>query len=250
MAAAPNRRARFELVDGPLPPRDEQAGSPTRGRGGRGGSGPLLALTVAAVLVLVAAVVLPDQAGNSPTPDPSAAATSRPTPTPTNLGARARCDLADAGCRVVTAARWRDRTAAILRERLDPENRYFTGYSYSVSPLYNTGSRLDALGLEVYRLEGGSTEVFIQIARSRDVAIRCGQLTQHRCVGQRFMDGNRFTLTPTTSAAEGAEVQYRPTGTYVITLVARNVTGGTGLPVSTGDLMRVAMDPRLAPPPR
>ena len=150
---------------------------------------------------------------------------------------------------MITAARWRDRTAMILRERLDPEDTYFTGYSYSANPRYTTGQRLNALGLQVYRLEGGGTEVFVQIAKTRADAVRCGAITHHRCVGQRFMDGNRFSMTTTPGVQEGIEVQHSPAGTYVITLVARNTTGGRPLELNNGDLIAVAQDPRLQPPP-
>ena len=120
---------------------------------------------------------------------------------------------------------------------------------HGVSSLYTTGSRLDALALDVYRLNGGGTEVFIQIAKTRADAVRCGQITRHRCTGQRFMDGNRFSMTTTPGVAQGIEVQHSPAGTYVITIAARNTTGGRPLELNNGDLIAVAQDPRLEPPP-
>lgn len=237
MASRP-RDSRFELVDGPLPiPQTD----PVRGVGGR----PrfwLVGVVVAAVLLVVVTAVLRqhrERAEDVPTPPPI--------PSPTVPASD--CDLTEPGCRVVQADRWRDQTAAVLRTHLDPEDHYFTGYSWGPTSPYEQGPRLNALGLEVYRLEGGGTEVFIQIAKSRADALRCGELTHHRCVGQRFMDGNRFSLTPTTQVADGIEVQYSPAGTYVITLVGRNTTAARPLPIGIGDLIAVAQDVRLQPPP-
>lgn len=244
MADVPSRTSRFELVDGPLQPTPE---GPRRGggppRGSVRSSSAIIVLVSAGVLVLVAAMVLPNgtRDTSTPLPTPSPMITSATPPT-------ASCDLSQEGCRVITAARWRDRTAMILRERLDPEDTYFTGYSHSANSRYTTGQRLNALGLQVHRLAGGGTEVFVQIAKTRADAVRCGAITHHPCVGQRFMDGNRFSMTTTPGVGEGIEVQHSPAGTYVITLVARN-TGGRPLELNNGDLMAVAQDPRLQPPP-
>jgi hypothetical protein len=237
---------RFELVDGPLPPgSDPDASPPTSDRtGSLRTPSALIVLVSAIVLVMVAAFVLPHSPSDAPGPPPE------PVPSPsTSAPPGAGCDLALEACRVTAAERWRNRTAAIVRERLDPENAYFTGHSYGVSSLYTTGSRLDALALDVYRLNGGGTEVFIQIAKTRADAVRCGQITRHRCTGQRFMDGNRFSMTTTPGVAQGIEVQHSPAGTYVITIAARNTTGGRPLELNNGDLIAVAQDPRLEPPP-
>jgi hypothetical protein len=246
VAADPSRRRRFELVDGPLPERSPSV------RGAKAPAIPLpapLVVTVCTVVLLVVAIVVSGRPGGGAVPGPGPG----PAPTPASTSVirpSTTCDLAHDGCRIVQTARWRARTAAILRARLDPDNLYFTGYSYSVTSLYNTGPRLNALGLEVYRLEGGGgTEVFVQIAKSRADAVRCGTITHHRCISQRFMDGNRFSLTATTMVADGIEVQHIPAGTYVITLVARNTTAGRPLTLTTGDLIEIAQDPRLRPPP-
>ncbi len=247
MAEEPPRTSRFELVDGPLPPSSGPPSGPPGGAQPRFSGLPsgLVVLISAAVLVLVAALVLPHQGPDEPIPPaPTPTVTASSTPPPS-----AGCDLAVESCRVLAAERWRERTAAVVRERLDPENTYFTGYSYERNQRYTTGTRLDALALDVYRLDGGGTEVFIQIAKTRGDAVRCGQITRHRCTGQRFMDGNRFSMTTTPGVAEGIEVQHSPAGTYVITLVARNTTGGRPFPLNNGDLIAVAQDPRLTPPP-
>lgn len=245
MDEEPSRTSRFELVDGPLPPASGTPPGQPGERRPRSSITPsaLVVLISAAVLVLVAALVLPHQVPDAslpPTPAPSLSSTPPPS---------AGCDLAVESCRVLAAERWRERTAAVVRERLDPENAYFTGYSYELNQRYTTGTRLNALALDVYRLDGGGTEVFIQIAKTRGDAVRCGQITRHRCTGQRFMDGNRFSMTTTPGVAEGIEVQHSPAGTYVITLVARNTTGGRQFPLNNGDLIAVAQDPRLEPPP-
>ena len=248
MDEEPSRTSRFELVDGPLPPPLDRPTPPPPDRQHRLPRSPsaLIVLVSAAVLVLVAAVVLPHGSPGAPLPsNPPRPGPALSSSAPPDAG----CDLALEACRVVAAARWRARTAAIVRERLDPENAYFSGFSYSVDPLYDAGSRLDALGLDVYRLNGGGTEVFIQIAKTRSAAVRCGQITRHRCTGQRFMDGNRFSMTTTPGVAQGIEVQHSPAGTYVITIAARNTTGGRPLPLHNGDLIAVVQDPRLEPPP-
>jgi hypothetical protein len=48
---------------------------------------------------------------------------------------------------------------------------------------------------------------------------------------------------------DGIEIQHSPDGTYVITLAARNVRGGSAPAVTYSDLIAVAQDPRLRPPP-
>jgi hypothetical protein len=48
---------------------------------------------------------------------------------------------------------------------------------------------------------------------------------------------------------DGIEIQHSPEGSYVVTLAARNVRGGAAPQVSYSDLIAVAQDPRLQPPP-
>ncbi len=236
MADVPSRGDRFELIDGPLPP---TPGTPSA-TVGRQRKGPwVLVLVGAAVVILMAASTFP-----RPTPDASLPLPGPSVPTP-----GATCDLSSEECRVVQTARWRDNTAKILREHLDPEDVYFTGYSYSANARYTAGPRLNALGLEIYRLEGGGTEVFVQVARSDADALRCGTVTHHRCVRQRLADGQKFWMTTTDGMQDGIEIQHSPEGSYVVTLVARNVRGGSAPEVTYGDLIAVAEDPRLQLPP-
>ena len=44
------------------------------------------------------------------------------------------------------------------------------------------------------------------------------------------------------------EVQYRPTGQHVVTVIARNTTKGQEFDIPRGDLIRLVQDPRLQLP--
>ena len=145
--------------------------------------------------------------------------------------------------------------ADVISSYLDPTGDYFTGSSYSYTGddagagFWQGGE--GALGLELYRARGGATEIYLQIATSRRYALQCGQITNRECQSMRFMDGNRFTLTDPADVARGLEVQHRPEGTYVITIVARNTsTVGRELPVTRADLVNLVGDKRLRLPPR
>jgi hypothetical protein len=242
VAERPSRPGRFELVDGPPRPAPEAPAGPSRPRRRQGLMAMILLVT--AVVLVAAALVLPhrSQDAGADLPSPSPLVTNDTVP-------ETSCDLGTEGCRVLVAARWRDRTAQVLRDRLDPEDVYFTGYSYSANTRYTTGPRLNALGLEIYRLVGGGTEVFVQVARSDADALRCGTVTQHRCVRQRLADGQEFWMTTTDGMQDGIEIQHSPDGSYVVTLAARNVRGGSAPAVTYSDLIGVAQDPRLRPPP-
>ena len=140
----------------------------------------------------------------------------------------------------------------VVVSHLDPDKSYFTGYSFSYDPRYDSPAFWrrgeGALGLEVFRLNGGATEVYVQVASGYDAAVRCGATTGGRCEGQRFMNGNRFTLSATTQIERGIEVQHRPDGDQVITVVARNTTRGKVLEVTRADLIELVQDPRLRLP--
>lgn len=204
----------------------------------------MILLVTGVVLVAACALVLQNRSEDAGADVPS------PSPLVTNdTPPETSCDLGTEGCRALVAARWRESTAKTLREHLDPEDVYFTGYSYSANTRYTAGPRLNALGLEIYRLVGGGTEVFVQVARSDADAIRCGTVTHHRCVRQRLADGQEFWMTTTDGMRDGIEIQHSPDGTYVVTLAARNVRGGSAPAVTYGELISVAQDPRLRPPP-
>ena len=50
-----------------------------------------------------------------------------------------------------------------------------------------------ALAFEMFRLDDGATEVYVQIATSRRTAVRCGETTGRTCHGQTFLDGDPST---------------------------------------------------------
>ena len=57
-------------------------------------------------------------------------------------------------------------------------------------------------------------------------------------------------VSRSTTVAEGLEVQYRPNGTEVITIIARNSGGGKTLDLDAADLHELIEDPRLKLPLR
>ncbi|WP_375424298.1 sigma factor-like helix-turn-helix DNA-binding protein [uncultured Friedmanniella sp.] len=217
------------------------------------------AAVVAAVLVLVLGTVTVLRAGTA-APEagalPSAPVPPALTPVPSASHSgvvTARCDIRDPSCQATVMREWRTTMARVTASHLDPEGRYFTDYRYSYDGRYETPSFWKggdgALGLEVYRPKKGTTEVYLQIATGYDRAVTCGRTTGQTCESQRFMDGNRFTLSDGTQLTDGIEVQYRPDGDQVITVVAqRSAPGGESLDVTRGDLINLVQDPRLRLP--
>jgi len=205
-----------------------------------------LAVAMAAVLVLVGVVIWAPR-------EPLNASTSPP-PTPVSVQPRPRppCAKSDNRCQVDVLGAWRAQMADVVTSYLDPEESYFDGVGHGSEPIYETPSFWDggggALGFDLFSRGPGATLVYVQVASDRKLAIRCGDLTGQRCISQRFLDGNRFSLTETTYASEGLEVQFAPTGTEVVTVVARNTTKGRALNISRGDLIKVVQDSRLRLP--
>ena len=206
-----------------------------------------LAVAMAAILVLVGVVIWAPRV-------PLSASTSPPPPTPIPVEPRPRppCAMSDNGCQVDVLGTWRAQMADVVTSYLDPEKSYFDGVGHGSEPIYETPSFWDGrggvLGFDLFSRGPGATLVYVQVASDRRFAIRCGDLTGQRCVSQRFLDGNRFSLTETTYAAEGLEVQFAPNGTEVVTVVARNTTKGRALDISRGDLIKVVQDSRLRLP--
>lgn len=202
----------------------------------------LVAAAMAVVLVVLAAQWLPG-------PDRTSVAGAPPTPT-----GRPTCSVSDTGCRVESARAWRNTMARVSRAYLDPHDRYFTGYSYSYDPSYDSDAlwagRGGALGLDLFRLENGATEVFLQIATGPAFAPRCGDVTHQGCVVMTFPDGTQFQTTRTGGVDDGMEVQYSPRGTEVITVGARNVSAGVPVDITREQLLDLVQDPRLRLPPR
>lgn len=206
-----------------------------------------LAAAVVAVLLVVGVVLLvPDRAPTPVAAPPAPAVT--PAPTPVSV----RCNTGDPRCRGEVLRRWRAEMSLVVGSYLDPEGEYFTGYGHRnderyENPEFWTG-RGGALAFEMFRLDTGATTVYVQIATSRQDAVRCGTTIGRSCIRQKFLDGNVFSLTDTVTVRQGMEVQYRPTGQHVITVIARNAAKGEALEIPRGDLLRLVTDPRLQLP--
>ena len=208
---------------------------------------------VAAAVVLAVGVIqlwpepqfVPSSAPPITTPVTNLPSTPAPRP-------RASCDTTTLPCRAAILSAWRTQMADIVGDYVDRDQNYFSGFSFFYDDRYEspqiwTGGP-GVLGLELYRLQGGGTQVYLQIATSRQAAVRCGTTTRNSCVSQRFMDGNRFILSETSDVAAGLEVQYSPLGDQVITVIARNVSEGRELPIARSDLISLVQDPRLRLP--
>ena len=200
---------------------------------------------IAALVLLIAGVIFlvpePPQTRLVTLPAEPAASPSGPS-----------CNTRDATCRAAITSDWRSEMARVVLEHLDPSLSYFSDLGFRFDERYEqpglwTGGE-GALGFEISRRYGGGTEVFVQIATSRSTALRCGEATGHLCDSIRFMDGNRMRVTRSTIVSEGLEVQYRPNGTEVITIIARNSGDGKTLDLSAADLHELIQDPRLKLP--
>ena len=202
------------------------------------------AALLGAVLIVVAAVWLVP--ARPPVPQ---AAPSLPISTPSSKN----CDpVTDPTCRSKILFKWRSEMAEVATSHLDPKGEYFSGFGYHYNDRYDTPSfwagHGGALAFEMFRLDKGATEVYLQVATSRKFAVRCGATTNQQCAVVRFMDGNLFRLSDSATVSRGIEVQYNPYGDEVITAIARNTQRGQVLEVSTGDLVKLLQDPRLRLP--
>jgi hypothetical protein len=201
-------------------------------------------LTAAVVLAVVLGItqlvvaVQPDQKSGDRAP-------RGPVPGPT-------CNPAQLSCQTGLARDWRAQMTIVGDSYVDPQHSYFSGYSYSYDKLYDSGSfwagKGGVLGLDLFRLNDGATEVYLQIATSQRFAIPCGKKTHQHCISMEFMDGNQFVVTDTTDVSRGIEVQYSPRGTEVVTVVARDVSRGEKLNIQRGQLISLVQDSRLRLP--
>ena len=213
------------------------------------------ALAAVLVVVLVAASMLQGAtaplATSPPLPTaPTGTATALQTPRGTpSVG---QCDVRQPECQATVMRRWRAEMSEVMASYLDPDGEYFTGYTFSYDPRYDTPSFWagdgGALGLELYRLKGGATEVYLQIATSSAAATRCGTTTKQRCESLKLLDGNRFTMSTSIDVSRGIEVQCWAETDQLVTVVARNTMRGEVLEVSQADLLRLVQDPRLRLP--
>jgi DNA-directed RNA polymerase specialized sigma24 family protein len=199
----------------------------------------VVALTVVAVGLLVPA--------HRPVPQ---AAPALPTSTPLRQG----CDPSTATCRALILSRWRSKMAEVTSSYLDPSGEYFSGFGYHYDSRYDVPSfwtgQGGALAFEMFRLDKGATEVYVQVATGRKFAVRCGATTDQKCLSFQSMDGNSYLLTDSRVAAGGIEVQYSPKGDEVITVIAHNTQRGQILDISTGELIKLVQDERLRLPKR
>jgi DNA-directed RNA polymerase specialized sigma24 family protein len=201
------------------------------------------AALVAVLLIVVAgAVFIPTR---PPVPQ---AAPSGPTPTALSLN----CEPSSSTCQAQILFRWRSRMTEVAASHLDPTGMYFSGFGYSYGGRYDTPTRWTAYGgalaFEMFRLDEGATEVWMQVASGREFAVRCGATTRQECLSLRFMDGNSYLMTDSTLRRRGIEVQYSPNGDEVITVIARNTRRGQILEISRGDLIMLVQDERIRLP--
>lgn len=202
------------------------------------------ALVAVVLIVIAAAVLLPTR---PPVPQ---AAPPRPTPTALTVN----CEPSSATCQAQILFRWRSRMTEVARSHLDPTGEYFSGFGYFYDSRYNTPSFWSgdggALAFQMFRLDKGATEVYLQVATSRKFAVRCGATTHQECLGFKSMDGNSYLMTDSTLRRRGIEVQYSPNGDEVITVIARNTQRGQILDISRGDLIKLVQDERIHLPER
>jgi DNA-directed RNA polymerase specialized sigma24 family protein len=204
---------------------------------------------VAAVVVVVLTVVAIGLLVPAHRPVPQAAP-SLPTSTPSRQG----CDPSSATCRALILFKWRSKMAEVTSSYLDPSGKYFSGFGYHYDSRYDMPSfwtgQGGALAFEMFRLDKGATEVYVQVATGRKFAVRCGATTHQKCLSFQSMAGNSYLLTDSTVAVGDIEVQYSPNGDEVITVIARNTQRGQILEVGTGDLIKLVQDERLRLPKR
>jgi DNA-directed RNA polymerase specialized sigma24 family protein len=215
----------------------------------RRGSAALVAMLL---IVLAAGVFLPTRRPVQPAGSVPQVQSTSSVPISTPL---ANCDPATTpACRSTILFKWRSEMAEVASSYLDPSGEYFSGFGYYYTNRYDMRSFWSghggALGLKMFRLDKGATEVYLQVATDRKFAVRCGATTGQQCFHFRFMDGNSYLMTDSTLQREGIEVQYSPSGHEVITVIARNTQRGQILQISRGDLIKLVQDERLHLPRR
>jgi DNA-directed RNA polymerase specialized sigma24 family protein len=206
------------------------------------------ALVAVLLIGLAAGVFLPTGRPVQPLGSVPQAQSSVPTSTP-----RGNCDPASIpACRSTILFKWRFEMAEVAASYLDPSGDYFSGFGYHYDNRYDSfwSGQGGALGFEMFRLDKGATEVYLQVATSRRFAVRCGATTGQQCFSFRSMDGNSYLMTDSTLRRHGIEVQYSPSGHEVVTVIARNTQRGQMLEISRGDLIKLVQDERLHLPKR
>jgi len=207
------------------------------------------AALVAGVLAIVAAVLLiPMHPAATQAPQ---SRSSVPVSTPSS----GKCDPATSQtCRSKILVKWRSEMAEVVMSHLDPKGKYFSGFGYYYDDRYDTPGfwygQGGALAFEMFRLDKGATQVYLQIASSRKFSVHCGATTRQPCSRVKFVDGNFFVLSESTLVQQGIEVQYSPSGKEVITVIARNTQRGQTLNIKRSDLIKLVQDARLHLPER
>src|SRR4051794_2825882 len=137
----------------------------------------VLVVLVGAVPLLGGRTVTPEAASSAPP-----AARSAPAPVPQ---VSATCDVRNGICQATVMRDWRGEMSRIAASYVDPDGVYFTGYSFSYTPRYESttfwAGQGGALGLDMFRLRGGATEVYLQVASDYRTAVRCGRTTGRPC---------------------------------------------------------------------
>lgn len=208
----------------------------------------------AVVVVVVATSLVAPRVAPGPAAGPAAGVSptaSTPSPSPS----RTPCPPGDPVCQGQTLIAWRSAMAEVAGSHIDPTGRYFlavdSDYDIDKGVPSVWGKKGGAMAFRLFRPGDGATELYVQIATSRKLALKCGKTTGNTCRSQRFMDGDRFILTSNVDLETGIEVQHNPFGDQVITAVARNTTTkGKVLPLNSSDLIELLQDPRLRLPVR
>ena len=209
------------------------------------------AALVAVLLILVAAgALLPMRRPVQPVRSAPQAGSSVPRSLPSE-----NCNPATTpACRSKILFKWRSEMAEVASTYVDPSGEYFSGFGYYYNNRYDMptfwSGQGGALGFEMFRLDKGATEVYLQVATNRKFAVRCGATTGQQCLSFRSMNGNSYLMTDSTLRRQGIEVQYSPSGEEVITVIARNTQRGQILEISRGDLIKLVQDQRIQLPQR
>lgn len=216
------------------------------------------AVLVAAILVagllgvaqLASLQQVRQERADSGSPGAATPSSSR-SPLPQTSFPQGACDTQP--CRDAILRRWRTEVAGIATSYVDPRRAYFTGGSSSVNGRYDLNSwwrgPVGALELDLSLKRAGATRVRLEIAATSDSATPCGQRTRQTCVVTHSKDRTRVRATRTTGMSRGIEVQFSAPDEQVISVVARNVSGGERLEITKEQLMGLVTDPRLRLPP-
>ena len=173
-----------------------------------------------ALLVLLVGQLRPvAQAPVSAPAPPVATSTVTVTPGPTTA-----CDRTQATCQALLVRAWRATVYEVVADYLDPEGSYFNASSYyardETEGLWAT--KRGALGMEVFRVGGGATQVTVQIAdngvglpAARDRIVEPYMTTRARGTGlglaivNKIVEEHGGEMTFASAAGGGTQVTMR-----------------------------------------